>query len=344
MKAWRILYRNSLLSSTRDYLGQPIEFQAFPGEKRRMILTLAMATLIPLSHAGGWNGRIVEVGTEREVGLAELGWKASLARTVVLGEEHYNVAVQAAQAEVLRMTVEAAGAEGKFALGWEFLNHSEQERTDALFARLAGREIDAREFLRETQGRDAASYVPVIEAARDLRARLLGVNLSRAEKAPVVRGGIAAADPRLVPPGFAMGSDAYRERFMEAMGGHAPPERVANYFSAQCLTDDVMAYRLLEADAPLRFLVVGSFHSDYRDGVVARFRARASGEKVVAVRFVDASAHTAEELVSLPWDLRFGELADFVFYVNEPGGDQNPKPAPKLTRQSSASETPATRR
>jgi hypothetical protein len=101
--------------------------------------------------------------------------------------------------------------------------------------------------------------------------------------------------------------------------GHASPELLENYFAAQCLTDDAMAYHVVnDSRAGRDFLVTGSFHADYHDAAVARIQARAPGETTRVVRFVDASDLPEAELAGLVRDARYGELADYVFYVNEP--------------------------
>jgi hypothetical protein len=102
------------------------------------------------------------------------------------------------------------------------------------------------------------------------------------------------------------------------MQDHVPPDKLSNYFDAQCLTDDVMAHTLLGSREPFKILVAGSFHTDYRDGAVARLAARAPSETVAAVRIVDASDYREPELPSVLWDERYGPVADFVVFVNEP--------------------------
>lgn len=231
-----------------------------------------------------------------------LSWDAMLAEIrladwVALGEEHYNAAVQASQAKVIRELTPRA-------VGWEFLAASQQARTEARFAAFVRGELGADQLLAELLGAPAPTYVPVLEAARGVGAVFAGVNLSREEKAPVTRSGLVGLAPHLLPPGYERGGAMYRERFEEAMQSHVPPERLENYFEAQCLTDDVMAYRMLELPTPSA-LVVGGFHVDYRDGVVERLRVRAQGRRVVSLRWVTEPGAP----LTHP---RYGEMADFI--------------------------------
>lgn len=269
---------------------------------------------------GPWDGKIMDVAGETVLSLDELALRLQSSRLIVLGEKHYSVPVQKAQATVLEAVVRRGGAESRFTTAWEFLNVTSQPTTGNAFARFVAGEIDVLSLLKILQGSAGApTYAPILEATKALGGELLGVNLSRAEKAPVVERGIGAVDPALLPPGFEMGSEGYFERFRQAMEGHATPEQIRNYYAAQCLTDDVMAYHLLkDSAAPLKFLVVGSFHSDYSDGVVSRLRARAPRVTTKAVRFIDAADYTEAELAQVQRDAQYGDIAEFVYFVNEP--------------------------
>lgn len=270
--------------------------------------------------AANWNGRIIQVAEDRELGIVEMVQALNGSRNIVLGEKHHTAAVQSAQASVMDAFVRENGKQGRFVTAWEFLNASEQSRVEESFEKFKNGKIDVSELLRSIVGNEKSmSYAPILEVTRAEGGFLLGVNLSREEKAPVVRDGIGAADPARIPPGFEMGSSRYFERFSKAMEGHATPEQMENYFAAQCLTDDVMAYQLLGfSRASTRFLVVGGFHVDYFDGVVARLRARAPDQVTKVVRFIDASDYHEWELKDLLRDPHWGAIADYAYFVNEP--------------------------
>ncbi len=112
-----------------------------------------------------------------------------------------------------------------------------------------------------------------------------------------------------------MGSDAYRERFVEAMGGHTVTSTIQNYFASQCLTDDVMAYSLLQNAAERRALVTGSFHGDYRDGVVARLESR-TGSAILYVKVVQKSDLEGEDLAAAMNDPKYGPIADILYLID----------------------------
>lgn len=286
----------------------------------------------PLVHAQ-WNGRIFKVGragAATEIPFEELIQELKVFPTVLLGEKHYTRSIQQVEGKIIRDVVEATGSQNAFTTAWEFLNFSSQERTDQLYSKVVSGELSVQDFLKITQGVDLSElYAPVIEATRDLGGKLLGVNLSRAQKVPVVEKGLSGLDPLLLPPGFGLGGDLYFERFNALMAGHGSPEKIRHYFEAQCLTDDVMAYHLTEtATTPQKFLISGGFHMEYFDGAAARLKIRLQSrpelsQSFALVRLIDASDFEEKELPGLLRDERYGGIADFVYFVDEPFVDLN---------------------
>jgi uncharacterized iron-regulated protein len=270
--------------------------------------------------SAGWSGRVEEAKTGRVLGLSELGQALADSDFVILGEKHDVSAIQLAQAGVIAETASRRGSRG-FGTAWEFLDAADQGITRSAWNDFVSGSIDSSGFLTRTQGSDRyRNYAPILEITRLLGGDFFGVNLSRKEKEPVVRGGLPAALPGTVPPGFSMEFGGYFELFKIAMQGHATETQLRNYYDAQCLTDDVMAYHLLQNrnGNELRIQIVGGFHSDYSYGLVKRLRTRAPLSKVGVVRFIDASDYTDTELRRLRQDPVHGDLADFIYFVNEP--------------------------
>jgi uncharacterized iron-regulated protein len=279
--------------------------------------------LISVAHSEvsskSWDGRIFNVKTKIEITEEEYVHDLASFTTIVLGEKHYTPAVQLAQAKTIRSLVTATGRAGEFTTGWEFLNVTSQSLTDDLFNKVKTKVISAENFLDETQGKTPSmSYAPIINVTADLGGKILGMNLSRAEKAPVTEKGIEALDPQLLPPGFDYGTAGYFERFKEVMQGHATPEQVKNYYASQCLVDDVIAYHLLGNAEPLKFLIVGSFHSDFFDGAVNRMKVRDPHLLIATVKIIDSSDFSENELLAELHDNKYGDIADYVYFVNNP--------------------------
>ena len=285
----------------------------------RIFLIIALMVVSPATFAALWNGRIVVSNQQREIGLPELAMNLVYARNVILGEKHNTPGVQLAQAKVME-AVMALAPQDRMTTAWEFLNFSDQSKIDFAFHRFENGQISAEDFLTETQGSAKyKSYAPILEVTKKFGGRLIGVNLSRTDKEPVVQGGLVNAKPGTIPVDFELGSTNYWERFRKTMEGHATEAQMQNYYAAQCLTDDVIAVSMLaDQKADRRFLVVGSFHSDYFDGVVSRLMKRAPDQTIGVVRFIDASDYTEAELQALPVDSKYGPVADFVYFVNEP--------------------------
>ncbi len=291
----------------------------------RAIVGCSFASLA-VQAAPNWDGRIYSTacGPERITENDFLDHAVTYSH-LVLGEKHLTAAVQKRQAWVIEEVLARDFIPNqRWHLAWEFLNRSDQPSINQVVAQFLSGNGTAAETVTKLMGSaQYATYAPLFEVLKRAKGNLVATNLSRAEKAPVVQGGIAALDPQLLPPDFMMGADDYFRRFSEAMGMHTTPEKLRNYFAAQCLTDDVIAHTWSQiSDQERKFLIVGSFHSDFNDGVTARIRARAPSAPLLTVRFIDAADYSAAELESqwqsLVIDPHYGPVADFVLFVNEP--------------------------
>jgi uncharacterized iron-regulated protein len=272
-----------------------------------------------VSSAAVWDGRILRVKDGVVLGLPDLADQMAGIQNVILGEKHDTAAIQRAQSLTIG-AVASRSAPAYVTTAWEFLDYPDQPLNQDAFSKFASGSITATEFLTLTQGKPKyLNYAPILEVTKNLGGHLMGVNLPRKMKDPVVQGGLDAAIPGTIPAQFELGSEAYLARFRLAMEGHATNEQINNYFAAQSLTDEVMAEQLLmNSDAPLKFLVVGSFHTDYHDGVVARIMKRAPDQTIRVIRYIDASDYTDAELQKLHHDEQYGDLSDYLYFVNEP--------------------------
>lgn len=275
-----------------------------------------------IQQRNGNDNKIYNVKIGEKISIQKLAEELSLSDVVVLGEEHYKDAVQKAQAEVIKRTILAGGKKGYFTVGWEFLDIADKDKIKESFLRLKINEIDAKAFLNIFNGTYMSdSYIPVIETVKNLNGLILPVNLARPLKRLVVGGGLGTINSDMIPFGFRLGSDNYFKRFSEAVGHHGnngmSQKNIDGLFLAQCLTDEVMAYHLVyESNNPLKFLVVGSFHTDYFDGVVARLNFYAPEKIIKTVRFIDASDYKEDEIANVLNDSEYGYIADYVIFVN----------------------------
>ena len=285
-----------------------------------MVIQILLTLCLILTAHAEWNGKIIDVRSKKDIPRTELVAILSLNNIIVIGEKHYTKEVQIEEGKIISDVVVFAKKENEFSLFWEFLNASSQNETQTLFSKVITHEISTSEFLIKTQGSaKAVIYSPMIETTISLGGKILGGNLSRDEKAPVVSGGLAALDPKLLPPGFKLGGPSYLERFTEVMSGHATPEQITRYFAAQSLVDDSIAYHLYQdSTTSLNFLVIGAFHSMFNDGVVSRLRDRDSSSKIANIEIIDCSDYTTQEIEDLYLNDKYGDRADFIVFVNEP--------------------------
>ncbi len=275
-----------------------------------------------------WNGRIFQVNMQKEIFFDELLTHLNEEKIIIFGEQHNTTAIQLAESLIIKNVVISQHNQGKFLAAWEFLNYTEQKNISYAFNQFIADKITAEEFLIQTQGTaQNISYIPIFKTLKLFQGDLIGVNISREAKAPVLEGGIDAIDPKYIPPNFALGSVNYFQRFKDVMKDHVPSDRIENYFAAQCLTDDIMAHTLQQnINPPLIFLITGNFHTDYYDGIVNRIRVRQSVNPII-IRFIDASDFDSKELnellPQLLHDEKYGDIADYVYFVNEPNSLHN---------------------
>lgn len=293
--------------------------------KHNLALCLVFVSLIPLNKtfAAQWDGRILDPVNGTELTFNEFIDVVAQHENIVLGEDHSNTLIQIAQARTIEAAV-IAKQPASFVTAWEFLNHTQSARNDELYAQVLNQTLSASDFIKQAVSASERNqtYAPIIETTARLGGQLMSVNLSRAEKAPVLEGGLAALAPELLPPNFMLGTLYYYDRFAKAMRDHVPAEKMFNYFTAQCLVDDVIAHQMSTKldSVGLRFLVVGGFHTVYGDGVVKRLQLRSPDLRLLNIRFVDASNYTETELKHMIDHPIYGLLAEIVYFVNEPKG------------------------
>ncbi len=248
--------------------------------------------------------------------LEDFADQSSSSAFYILGEYHYNDVIQKAQADVMKSIVESNQAQKSFDLAWEFMNFNDRNEQANLWEQVLTGKLSIKSFLEKFGQTNATAYEPIFEVARDLKADYYGVNAPRTVKSQIIKGGLNSVDPKWLPPRVDVGGDNYLERFRAAMGGHVGDDVLQSYFLAQCYTDSVMAHYLNNfSKNNLSFLVVGSFHNDYRDGTVIRLESLTS-RPVISLKFLNASELSADELEQMkkPHPV-YGPIADYLIIV-----------------------------
>lgn len=268
--------------------------------------------------------RIIDVKNDREVLVDQLGaFIPDQNVNILLAEHHYTSEVHKAQAKIIEAIVTQKNLAGNFSVGWEFLHYIDQEKIAKNFQAYRANEITQRRFLLNIMGpaniEENLLYVPIFESLARYEGDLIGLNETRKIKGKILAEGLNSLDPSLVPPDFQMGGNLYFERFKAAAGNHREDEKksetedelnLRRYFEAQCFTDSVMAYQFSKLDQQqMRFTIVGHFHTDYNDGLVAQIR-RYSRFETVTFRFV---LKTEEYQLNHE---KYGALADYVVLLD----------------------------
>lgn len=277
-----------------------------------MMKLLPLLIGITLIQTACASERIIAVSENREVTREEFIARIAQADELIVGEKHATQSIQDSEAKLFKDYAEARGEQVTFA--WEFWDRSTQPLLDENYAKYREGKLTCNGFLETMFGEKNSNltYAPLMEAVKAADAEVLATNLSRAEKAPVLKGGIDALDPKLLPPGFEIGGPAYYERFIEAMDGHGDPEKIPNYFSAQSLVDDVVAFSLGARSTRSVFLVIGEFHSRYYDGVYKRIQTRSGSARRVLVHIANSSDE--ENWDPVLHHVKYGQLADFIIF------------------------------
>lgn len=236
----------------------------------------------------------------------------------ILGEFHNDTAIQNAQAQLIQKKVLLENAQNDFTVNWEFINHTEEAKTQKLYKELLESNITVQQFISLTAGKQNTVYAPIIEVSKNLQGEFRGVNLPRSLKQKVIKEGIQSIDPKYIPSFHYDGGAEYKERFLEVMGNHVPTNKLDSYFTAQCLTDSVMAEQVhINATKSLSFLIAGSFHTDFYDATVARLK-NLTNENIVTFKFVNEDSIDAAEVKQyLQGHKSYGAYADYIVIVTK---------------------------
>jgi len=278
------------------------------------LILLLPAVVWAAAAPGIFDGR-----TGRPVSLEQVAQAVRAGDILIIGEEHDDAAHHANQLLVL----EALKARSlRVSVGLEFLAYPDQIWVDWY---VRG-EISEPEFVRAVRwgGAPFAWYRPLILFPRGAGGDTVALNAPDALTRAIAQQGLDALSDEergLLPPGFALGSALYFERFAQAVQQHGrlSEEAVRNFFAAQSVWDDTMAWRAVSylAAHPDQVLViiVGDFHAAYGGGLPDRLRARgATGVYTISQIGVGDLSDTEAQGLLTP-DARYGVRADFIWLM-----------------------------
>lgn len=207
--------------------------------------------------------------------------------TFVFGETHYHKCIQKAEAEVIKWI--SKNRQTEFTVGMEFINYDKQAETDYWSIEYLSGAIGLRTYTEKLIGKRDKDliYSPILRETILNNGQILGTNAPRDVKSNLIKNGYESIPEEYKVENFIDGSRNYYERFKKAMEGHANEEQIQQYFLAQVYTDNYIAEKLIQRRKhPLSIQVIGSFHSDYFDGVINQLKERGE-ENITAIRFVE---------------------------------------------------------
>ncbi len=323
------------LTTTRSVTGASLAFSlaacASAGPRTAPTPASSPASL-PASRVIPTSGyRIVSASTRTDVTQAQLLDRVSHADVVFFGEQHDDPETHRAEFE----TLAAIGKLGRpVVLSLEMF---ERDVQPVLNDYLAGR-ISESDFLAHSRPwpRYATDYRRLVELARANHWPVIASDVPRPFASAVGRKGLAALDT--LPSAERLNAarelscpiDDYHARFMDSMHSHStgsggkpepgdslPTAMAERFYLAQCVKDETMAESIVKARlaAPSNAIVVhfdGAFHSDYRQGTVARVRRREPSWNIVVI-----SAVPVPDPMIAPIAPESG-VADFVIFTKRP--------------------------
>ncbi len=226
----------------------------------------------------------------------------------VFGETHYHHCIQQAEAEVINWIAKKRNQE--FTVGMEFIDYDKQSETLYWGIQYQSGAIGLREYTQKLIGKRDQDllYSPILRETILNGGTIFGTNAPRDIKSKLIQDGYDSIPRAYKTEEFIEGSTAYLTRFKKAMEGHANEEQIQKYFTAQVYTDNYIAEKLIKkARTELKIQVIGSFHTDYFDGVINQIEYRGESN-ITSIKFLEMKnmySHMNE-------DSRYGRVSKYL--------------------------------
>ena len=278
------------------------------------LVSLIISVILPLSASA----QIFDGSTNTQIELNQVIEQIHPGQILVIGELHGLKPIHDQQMSILKALRERGL---KIAVGMEFFNYTDQ----ALVNEFRSGSLLEEDFKKAINwgGNDFSLYGPQLlfgEAG-------FGINIPRSVTTQISKNGLASLtleQQLLMPPNFTLGNEGYKRRFFDVMGGHVPPEKFINYFTAQSTWDETMAWQALnfveKNPEYVYVIIVGEFHVAYGGGLPDRLRQRIERLncrlplEVKTISQIYTEGMTSEEILKeiAPSELD-GARADFIF-------------------------------
>ena len=230
---------------------------------------------------------IFDTNTQSEISFEELELRIPNTAHIVMGEFHDDLIIQIGQKDIIENILSIRNIE--FSLSWEFLDYPEQSMIEQNVMSFKNKSVSDIDFMKVFYPNGQyTNYLAPISTITRFEGSLIGINAPRVWKRMITKDGLENLDPKYLPPNMELGTANYEERFYAALGGsgHSPSSALVRYYEAQCYTDSVMAYQTEMNSKDLNFIMVGSFHSDYGDGMVEQLK-KITNREVINIKVVN---------------------------------------------------------
>lgn len=273
-----------------------------------------------LSFASGV--KIYDTQTQQFITSQELFKAIPEKGQLVLGEEHYQELIQKAEGDIIRGVLQAKKLQNNFSTCWEFLNYPDQKVLNSHFLSfkkglLSISDLFSKLFV-STKPQVHHPYRHLFNVTREFGGEFIAINAPRSWKRIITKSGLVSLDSNLIPENMELGGQFYKDRFVQAMGGHVSEEKIPYYFEAQSYTDSVMTSVVqTEPNQDLKFVIVGSFHSDFNDGLVAQLT-KYNSAPTTTIKIINTKALSKKEIEGLlsPHP-EYGFIADYIYMLSK---------------------------
>ncbi|MGZ3768963.1 MAG: ChaN family lipoprotein [Bdellovibrio sp.] len=263
------------------------------------IVRLFIISLLLSACAHAETSGILRGDTLQAMTLDESIQSVTPGSVVVVGENH---GLKEHQSQQLQIMTALRNKGLKVSVGLEFFSYPHQDLVDSYRAGV----LPEAEFLTAIQwGRPSYDFYREQALFPDLKegAHTVALNAPRSLTGKVSKTGLESLteqEQALLPPQFSLGRDSYKRRFFELMP-HLPSGPAADqYFAAQSIWDDTMAWKATEFldvhPEQVLVIVVGEFHVQYGGGLPDRIHARSAKTPVWTFSQINTSGLSEDEI------------------------------------------------
>lgn len=235
---------------------------------------------------------------------------------VIIGEKHGHPWAQKQQLQILQ-ALKARGL--KVSVGMEFVSYPDQEKLNNYRSQL----VTEADFLKSINWgspsfefyKDQILFPKIADGETTI-----ALNSPRFLSGKIAKTGLASLtdeDKLLLPPQFELGRESYKKRFASVMPHIPNPQLLDNYFAAQSLWDDTMAWKasqfIKSNPDQVMVIIVGEFHVQYGGGLPYRLAQRGV-QDILTVSQLDHEDYSEEELIQaiIP-SHEYGPRANFIW-------------------------------